>query len=175
MTARSPIVFGSYLDDIDFERWMSDFDTEMHRYRRGHYGEKGSNLDILHVSADLEAASDEMAKITGFLEPRGFSDERIPKLKDWPDADLLIIGSDERHSEHAVNMVDYLPSVFGIVTSLDVLLYGLHGRIETGLAPVDRPLLAGKSFGLDGICLAHSHMRRWTDNIMIKLGTNFCV
>ncbi len=166
MAARPPIVFGNYPDDVDFKRWMSGFDGEMHRYRRGPYGEKGSSLNILHVSTDLEAASGEMAKVTSFMESRGFSHERAPEPKHWPDADLLIVGSDERHSEYAINMVNYLPSVFGLVTPLDVLLYGTYGRIETGLAPVDQPLLVGKSFGVDGVCLAHSRMRRWTDNIV---------
>ena len=90
----------------------------------------------------------------------------MPKPKDWPDADILIVGSDEQHSKDAANLVNYLPTVFGIVTPLDVLLYGTHGRIETSPAPTDRPLLAGKSFGVDGVCLAHSRMRRWTDNIV---------
>ena len=167
-SARPSIIFGGYRSDVYFKRWMSRFDAEMHCYRRGPYGEKGTSLNILHISTDLKAASGEMATITGFLESRGFSHERVPKPKHWPEADILIVGSDELHSEYAVNMVNYLPSVLGIVTPLDVLLYGLHGRIETGLATVDRPLLAGKSFGVDGICLAHYRMRRWTDNIVLS-------
>ena len=166
-SARPPIIFGGYRSDFDFKRWMSGFDAEMHCYRRGPYGEKGTSLDILHISTDLKAASDEMATIAGFLESRGFSHECVPKPKQWSEADLLIVGSDELHSKYAVDMASNLPSVLGIVTPLDVLLYGLHGRIETGLAPVDRPLLAGKSFGVDGICLAHYRMRRWTDNIVL--------
>ena len=50
---------------------------------------------------------------------------------------------------------------------LDVLLYGLHGKIVTDMLPVDRPLLTNKFFGIDGICMAHSRMRRWVDNIVI--------
>lgn len=161
-----PIIFGGY-PGVEYIRWRSGFDAEMYRCRRGRYGEKGSSLDILHVSTDLEAASSEMKKIVTFLESRGFHTQCVPSPGYWPEADLLIIGSDKPHSEHAVNLANYLPSVLGIVTPLDVLLYGLHGKIETKLAPADQPLLAGRSFGLDGICLTHSRMRRWTDNIVL--------
>lgn len=138
----------------------------MYRCRRGRYGEKGSSLDILHVSTDLEAASSEMKKVVIFLKSRGFHIQRVPSPGYWTEADLLIIGSDKPHSKHAAKLANYLPSVLGIVTPLDVLLYGLHGKIETNLAPADRPLLAGRSFGLDGVCLTHFRMRRWTDNIV---------
>ena len=164
-TTDPQIMFGVHSDDV--EHWKSEFDTEMHRYRRDCYGEKCVSLNILHVSTNLEATSLEMAKITRFLESRGFSYECMPKPKDWSDADILIVGSDKRHSEYAVNMIKYLSSNFGIVAPLDVLLYGLHGKIMTGMSPVDRPLLTDKLFGLDGVCMVHSRIRRWTDNIVI--------
>lgn len=165
-TFRPPIMFGGYPDDVDYMRWRSEFDAEMYRCRRGNYGEKGSSLDILHISTDLEAASGEMKKIIGFLKLRSFAIQRVHKPKYWTEADLLIIGGDEPHSKYAANLTNYLPSVLGIVTPLDVLLYGLHGKIETNLAPVDRPFLTDRYFGLDGVCLVHSRMRRWTDSIV---------
>ena len=164
-TDSSPIVFGVYHDYT--EHWQSVFGADMHRYRRTPYAEKGNSLNILHVSTDLKAASGEMSEITRFLESRCFSDECMHKPKDWSDADILIIGSDERHSECAVNMAKYISSSSGIVMPLDVLLYGLHGKIIPGMLPVDRPLLTNKFFGIDGICMAHSRMRRWVDNIVI--------
>ena len=164
-TDSSPIVFGVHHDYT--EHWQSVFGADMHRYRRTPHAEKGNSLNILHVSTDPKAASGEMSEITRFLESRCFSDECMHKPKDWSDADILIIGSDERHSECAVKMAKYISSSSGIVMPLDVLLYGLHGKIIPDMLPVDRPLLTNKFFGIDGICMAHSRMRRWVDNIVI--------
>ena len=164
-TDNSPIVFGAYHDYV--EHWQSVFEADMHRYRRAPYAEKGNSLNILHVSTDLKAASGEMLEINRFLASRCFSDEYMHNTKDWSGADILIIGSDEQYSTCAVNMAKYLSSSSGIVMSLDVLLYGLHGKIIPDMSPVDRPLLTNKFFGIDGICMAHSHIRRWVDSIVV--------
>lgn len=160
-----PIVFGAHHDYV--EHWQSVFEADMHIYRRAPYAEKGNSLNILHVSTDLKAASGEMSEITRFLTSRCFSDECMYDTKDWSGADILIIGSDERHSTCAVNMAKYLSSSSGIVMPLDVLLYGLHGKIIPDMLSVDRPLLTNKFFGIDGICMTHSRIRRWVDNIVV--------
>ena len=159
------LAFGKYPDSLELPG--SGFYTEMHQYRHVSYGEKHISLNILHVSTDLKAVSNEMTKITRFLESRGFSHECIRDTKCLANTDLLIVGSDKQHSKNAVNIAKYLSFDCGIVMPLDVLLYGLWGKIETDIDAVDRPLLTDKCFGTDGVCMAHSRIRRWIDNIVI--------
>ena len=166
LTDSLPIVFGAIPDGL--ERWKSEFDAEMYQCRYKRHGEKDLELNILHVSTDLKCVSSEIVKIIEFLESRSFIVKHVSKPKYWSDADILIIGSDGKHSMDAINMVKYLPSSFGIITSLDVLLYGLDGKIDTKLELAHQPMHTNNSFRLEGVCMVHSHIRKWTDVIVIR-------
>ena len=68
---------------------------------------------------------------------------------------------------NATNMVKYLPSNFGVITSLDVLFYGLDRKIDTKWL-VYQPMHTDRSFSTEGVCMVHSHIRRWTDVIVMR-------
>ena len=165
VTDDSPIVFGS--PPADLEHWKSEFDAEMYQCRYKGLGGKNPSLNILHIGTDLKCVSSEISKIIEFLESRSFAVNRISKPKDWSDADILIIGSDMKHSMSATNMVKYLPSNFGVITSLDVLFYGLDGKIDTKWL-VYQPMHTDRSFSTEGVCMVHSRIRRWTDDIVMR-------
>ena len=102
VTDDSPIVFGA--SPADLEQWKSEFDAMMHRCRYVGPGGKNPQLNILHIGTDLKHTAREMSKILGFLESHSFIVSYEPKPKDWSDADILIIGSDTKHSKNAINM-----------------------------------------------------------------------
>lgn len=168
MAAHSPIIFGGDPDDDVIRKSRSRFDVEMLQYRRGHYGDRYGSLNILHISTDLVAASGEIAKITRFLQMHGFTAECVFEPAYWRAADLLLVGSDRQHLECAVNLINRVPSNIGLVTPLDVLLYGPDSMMSANFAPAGWPLIVNKPFGLDGICLVHSRMRRWTDYMVFS-------
>ena len=157
----TPILFGILPEDI--ERWKSGFSAEMHKYKCSSYWNVPISLNILHVSTNLDAVSDITAKITNFLELRGFSNEHIPN-PNWADADILIIGSNSQHLNDAKNMVLKLPSVFGIVIPSDVLFYKLDGTEAIGLLPSDPLFSTGPSLSLECTYMIYSSMQKWVDN-----------
>ena len=120
-----------------------------------------------YINTDLKCVSSEISKIIEFLESRSFIVAHEHKPKDWSDADILIIGSDTKHSKNAINMIKYLPSNLGIITSLDILFYGLDGKIDTPELTY-QPMHTNNSFSTEGVCMVHSHIRRLTDDITMR-------
>ena len=165
VTDDSPIVFGS--PPADLEHWKSEFDAMMHRCRYVGPGGKNPQFNILHIGTNLKHVAYEMLKIIGFLESGSFIVEHEHKPEDWSDADILIIGSDTKHSKNAINMIKYLPSNLGIITSLDVLFYGLDEKIDTPELTY-QPMHTNNSFSTEGVCMVHSHIRRLTDDITMR-------
>ena len=160
-TDNSPIVFGVLPDNI--ERWKSGFHAEMYRYKCGSYWNVPISLNILHVSTNLNAVSDITKEITNFLKIHGFSSEYISNPKNWSDADILLIGSDDHRFDDAKNMVLNLPAAFGIVAPFDVLFYKLDGMVATGLLPWKPLFSTGPLLRLECTCMVYSSMHKWVD------------
>lgn len=161
----SPIVFGDLPNDL--ECWKLDFDVLMCECRYVGSGGKNPQINILHIGINFKSTMVEMTKILRFLECSSFTIEYKYKPKDWSDADILIIGSDVKNSKNAINMIKYLPSSLGIITSLDVLFYGVDGKIDTPELTY-QPLHTNSLFGNDGVCMVHSYIRRLTDDITTR-------
>lgn len=80
---------------------------------------KGSDtgtVRILHASTDIDSAATELGQMAAFMERMDFTVKRERGLCDWPSADVLVLGTDERR----------LTDLEGV---LDVLVYRIGARV----------------------------------------------
>lgn len=153
-------VFGKPPSKLEFSNLFFDLSFEMLRCTR--VAPKDSDtatVSILHVSVDLDSAAAELGQMTAFMEEMGFAVKRERGLCDWPSADVLILGTDERRLANLGGVLDALVYRIGLVQGWDVLLYGISSKVTTKTRAPERPLCAGPRFGLTGICMLHSHIR----------------
>ena len=165
-TDDSPIVFGVLPEDI--KRWSDGYDVEMYQCTYNGDWTTPIILNVLHVSTNLKLVSDEMKEIIKFLKSRNFNVNSISKPKDWTDADVLIIGTDGLNTVGAQKMIDRFPSNFGIVRTLDALLYGPDGKLIVDTLLLKELYFTDDSLKLECISMIISNIRRQLDYILIR-------
>ena len=165
-TNDTPIVFGVLPEDV--KCWSDGYNAEMYQCTYNGYWSTPIILNILHVSTDLKLVSNEMKEITEFLESRNFIVNRISEPKDWTDANILIIGTDGQHSVGAQKMIDCFPSKFGIIRTLDALLYGPGGEIIVDTLLLKELYFTDDSLKLECISMIISNIRRQLDYVLIR-------
>ena len=116
-------------------------------------------VSILHVSPDMGRVDSEITHIGDFMRARGFAVERKIWFNDWVNTDVLILGMDADHLPYADRALDILIRGAGLVLGWNVLLYGLDGTPTFEHDLDGSPLLTGRSFGLDAVCMLHAHIR----------------
>ena len=178
MAANTPR-FGPKLDVDEHRGHMKNFDAEMYKFV-DNKRERDRYVNILHLGTDLDAARPEINRIVKHMGKWGYtvehehglslSDDREMLLAGI-DTDMLILGSDAARYESA-HYVLWCVSIgwFGIVPYWDVLLYGTGYTLEwpeprVGLNP---PMFSSSKFALDGVCLAHAHIRRRHDTSTVR-------
>ena len=157
-------VFGRSPTESEFGRLFSGISFEMVRCMRA--APKGSDtgiIRILHASTDIDSAAAELGQMAAFMERMGFAVKRERGLCDWPSADVLVLGTDERRLTDLGGVLDVLVYRIGLVQGWDVLLYGTSNKVTTKIQAPERPLCAGPAFGLAGICMLHGHIRMRDD------------
>ena len=149
-------VFGMKPSREEIEQHIDHFKAEMLCCTRGPHGQKGTSLNILHKSTDIDGAEDEISRVIRFLNSKEF---RVTR-KIWPenimDTDLLFIGTDKNAIEGTMWLVKWAHAAIGLVPKWDMLLYGDIRREDTGLTPLERPQLSGYVF--------HQYAKRLIDN-----------
>ena len=65
--------------------------------------DRSKNVNILHVSTDLDRARHEMERIVQFMKKKGFdvSHESIPDMRNGMGVDIVIVGSETASREDA--------------------------------------------------------------------------
>ena len=74
-------VFGMKPSREEIEQHMDHFKAEMLCCTRGPHGQKGTSLNILHKSTDIDGAEDEISRVIRFLNSKEF---RVTR-KIWPE------------------------------------------------------------------------------------------
>ena len=160
VTNDSPIVFGVLPSVI--KSWQSKFNADMHNYKCSKYWNKEINLNILHISTDLNAASDTIKKITEFLRSRGFTYDHTLNTKKWIDVDVLIVGGDDQHWNDTADILSNLSSVLGIDVPSDVLMYYLDAdKTVIGALPLENLFPFDELWDMECKCVVYSNIRMW--------------
>ena len=169
-------VFGMKPSLGEIERHMNHFKVEMLCCTRGPHGQKGTSLNILHKSTDIDCVEGEISRVIRFLNSKEF---RVTR-KIWPgnimNADLLFIGTDKNTIDDAIWLIKWAHAAIGLVPKWNMLLYGNICREDTGLTPLERPLLSGYVFHQDANRLIDNYFERQTDisalmGLFIRLAT----
>ena len=160
VTDDSTIVFGVLPSVI--RSWQSKCNADMHNYKCSKYWNTEIDLNILHVSTDLDAASDTIKKITVFLRSRGFTYEYMPNTKKWNDVDILIVGGNSQYWHDTANILRNLSSVLGIDVPFDVLMYYLDDdKMLIGTLPLENLFPFGELWDTECKCVVYSNIRMW--------------
>lgn len=178
MTVSTPR-FGPKLDLDEHHSHMKNFEAEMYEFS-DNTRERDRYVNILHLGTDIGTARPQMNRIVRRMEKWGYeteckhdlglSDDREMLLAGI-DTDMLIMGSDTTRYASA-RYVLWCVNIgwFGILPYWDVLLYGTDYTPEwpeprVGLNP---PTCSNHKFALDGVCLAHAHIRRRYDTSTLR-------
>ena len=105
---------------------MENFGIEMFRCTKS-YGDRSKNVNILHVSTDLDGARHEMERIVQFMRKKGFDvrHESIPDMRNGMGVDIVIVGSETASREDAYYLIRHISLGFlGLTLWWDVLWYG---------------------------------------------------
>ena len=163
-TDDSPIVFGVLPENV---KGLGDgFVAELYQCKRDPDDKAGNNLNIMHISTDLDAISDVIAEITDFLQLRGFFVTRMDVSKDYSEVDVLIIGGDQQHIDDVVKTVNVFSSIYGMFNRFDVLLYRLDEKTATGLSPLEDLPLTDKLFRFECMFAVYYNIRKWIDPVV---------
>ena len=167
MTADTPS-FG-YLPDLnEFNHYMGNFATEMFRFT-DNSRIRSKHVNILHFGTDLDGVRHETDRIVSFMTENGFTSTHDPNPKPWSDADMIIIGNDAARHEAAYYVTRFNTlGWIGLVPYWDMLWYGTDYTPQLNLTPIRVPLCSDRAFSMDGICLAHAHIRRRDDTIALR-------
>ena len=164
MTADTP-KFGSLPDWEKSSHSMENFGIEMFRCTKS-YGDRSKNVNILHVSTDLDGARHEMERIVQFMKKKGFDvrHESISGMRNGMGVDIVIVGSETASHDDARYLIRHISLGFlGLTLWWDVLWYGTDYTPQPCLPRLIKPSCSNHAFSMDGICLAHAHIRRRYD------------
>lgn len=153
-------VFGKPSAESGFESLFGNLQTEMLWCTRDPPEDSSVDVvNILHVSADTSPAEAEVAQMADFMKTKGFAVRREAGPADWARANVLVMGVDDKPPSDQRVILDGLVRQAGLIQDLDVLLYGVGSEVDLMLGAPDKPLRTGRTFGFDGACLLHAHIR----------------
>ena len=164
MTADTP-KFGHLPDWGTSTHPMTNFGVETFRCTNSHGG-RPKNVNILHVGTDLDGARHEMDRIVQFMREKGFGvrHESGIDTRNGMDVDMVIVGSEAASCEGAYYLIRRISAGFlGLTPWWDVLWYGTDYTPQPDLPLTIKPSCSSHAFSMDGICLAHAHIRRRDD------------
>ena len=129
MTADTP-KFGSLPDWEKSSHYMENFGIEMFRCTKS-YGGRSKNVNILHVSTDLDGARHEMERIVQFMKKKGFDvkHESIPGMRNDMGVDIVIVGSETASHNDVRYLIQHISLGFlGVDTVVGCVMvwYRLH-------------------------------------------------
>ena len=150
-------VFGRPLTASEFENPFTGISYEMLRCSRK--GSTRDTINILHASPDVNLVDAEITQVVDFMKTVGFTVERERGPGGWVLADVLVFGVDEKLLPNTNCIFDTIVRGAGLIQGWDVLIYGIGVEPPGGIGEPELPLRAGQSFGLDGICMLHTHLR----------------
>lgn len=162
---------------------MKNFGVEMYRFTDCDR-ERARYVNMLHLDTDLGVARPKMDRIVKFMGRWGYtvdveSDLRLYNDREMfltgRDTDMLVLGSDAARRASAYYVLWCVGAGwFGIMPYWDVLWYDTGRvpepnteRLKPHMGSVSPPLCSGPQFALDGICLAHAHIRRRDDKLAL--------
>ena len=118
------------------------------------------------VSTDLDGARHEMDRIVQFMREKGFGvrHESGLDMRNGTGVDIVIVGSEVASREDAYYLIRHISLGFlGLALWWDVLWYGTDYTPQPDLPLTIKPSCSNHAFSMDGICLAHAHIRRRDD------------
>ena len=85
-------------------------------------------------------------------------------IRNGAEVDIVIVGSEAASREGVRYLIQRISSGFlGLALRWDVLWYGTDYTPQPDLPLTMAPLCSDRAFAMDGICLAHTHIRRRDD------------
>lgn len=155
--------FGELPTNEDYERVLGGLDVETLRCKRVASGDAPDVVNILHASSDIDLAEAEITRIVDSMKSWGFMVERKRRLDRWPETDVLILGMNESSIPHVNESLGILARGAGLLVGWSVLLYGIGCMPTLKSDLYGKPLLTGKNFGSDVVCMLHAHIRLRND------------
>lgn len=152
--------FGELPTIEDYDREFDGLESETLRCTRAApESTSPDTVNILHASSCPGLVDAEIVRVVDFMEEQGFVVERKSGPGMWANTDVLILGLDGSGMSHAYEALGILTRGAGLVRGWNVLLYGLDGDPELEPDHLGQPLLTGRNFWFDAVCMLHAHMR----------------
>lgn len=156
--------FGKLPAVEDYDRALAGLESETLRCTRAApESTSPDTVNILHVSSCPGSVDAEIVRVVDFMKDQGFKVKRKSGPDMWANTDVLILGLDGSGMSHAYEVLGILTRGAGLVRGWNVLLYGLDGDPELKPDHLGPPLLTGRNFGFDAVCMLHAHMRLRND------------